>query len=116
VVCGGVADGVKQLVDDDPDLAKIFERMGGQTGIVDAYLASIMSIMALIASAYAIQATLRLRAEETGQRAEPVLATGTGRLSWAASHLVLSALGSTSGCWTSRPSHTSPRSPAVGWA
>jgi putative exporter of polyketide antibiotics len=94
VVYGGVADGVKQMVSDNPELGKIFARLGGGAGIVDAYLASVMSIMALIASAYAVQATLRLRTEETGLRAEPVLATGTGRLRWAGAHLLFSALGS----------------------
>jgi polyether ionophore transport system permease protein len=52
-----------------------------------------MGILGLIAAAYAIQAILRLRSEETGGRAEPVLATAVGRLRWAASHLVFSVLG-----------------------
>jgi ABC-2 type transport system permease protein len=37
---------------------------------------------------------LRLRSEETGERAEPVLAASVGRLRWAASHLILAFLGS----------------------
>jgi ABC-2 type transport system permease protein len=36
---------------------------------------------------------LRLRTEETGQRAEPLLATATGRLRWASSHLLFALLG-----------------------
>ena len=47
----------------------------------------------LIAAAYGIQATLRLRTEETAGRAEPVLATAVGRLQWAGSHLVFAILG-----------------------
>lgn len=54
-----------------------------------------MSILALIAAAYAVQASLRLRSEETALRAEPVLATAVGRLKWAASHLVFALLGPT---------------------
>ena len=38
-------------------------------------------------------ATLRLRAEETSQRAEPVLAAPVGRIRWAASHLLIAAAG-----------------------
>ena len=52
-----------------------------------------MVIFALAAAGYAIQATLRLRAEEEGLRAEPVLATAVGRLQWATSHLVFGLLG-----------------------
>lgn len=40
-----------------------------------------------------MQAALRLRVEETGQRAEPVLATAVGRVRWAGSHLVFAVLG-----------------------
>ncbi|MGO4752095.1 ABC transporter permease, partial [Streptomyces sp. 2MCAF27] len=38
-------------------------------------------------------AVLRLRGEETDQRAEPLLANAVSRLRWAASHLVIAYLG-----------------------
>jgi ABC-2 type transport system permease protein len=94
VVLGGAASSVADMVADNKNLEDIFIRMGGRTGIVDAYLVSVMSILGLMAAGYAIQATLRLRAEETSGRAEPVLATAVGRLQWAASHLVFSIIGS----------------------
>jgi len=49
--------------------------------------------MALIASAYAIQATTRLRSEESAVRAEPILATPVGRPRWLASHLTMALVG-----------------------
>jgi ABC-2 type transport system permease protein len=94
VVLGGAASSVADMVAGNSNLEEIFTRMGGRTGIVDAYLVSVMGILGLMAAGYAIQATLRLRAEETSGRAEPVLATAVGRLQWAASHLVFSVLGS----------------------
>jgi ABC-2 type transport system permease protein len=94
VVLGGAASSVADMVADNSNLEEIFTRMGGRTGIVDAYLVSVMGILGLMAAGYAIQATLRLRAEETSGRAEPLLATAVGRLRWAASHLVFSVLGS----------------------
>ena len=94
VVLGGAASSVGDMVADNPNLEDIFTRMGGRTGIVDAYLVSVLGILGLLAAGYAIQATLRLRAEEAAGRAEPVLATAVGRLQWAASHLVFSVLGS----------------------
>jgi ABC-2 type transport system permease protein len=93
LVFGGVAKGVGDLVRDNPRLADLFARMGGRSGLIDSFLAAVMGLGGLIAAAYAIQATLRLRAEESGGRAEPVLATAVGRLRWAGSHLLFSALG-----------------------
>jgi ABC-2 type transport system permease protein len=94
VVLGGVAKGVGNLVGDNRNLQDVFARIGGTTGLVNAYLAAMMSILALMAAGYAIQATLKLRTEETSGRAEPVLATAVGRMPWAGSHLVFSILGS----------------------
>jgi ABC-2 type transport system permease protein len=94
VVLGGAGTSVGDLVGENQNLEDIFTRMGGRAGLIDAYLASVMAIMGLLAAGYAIQATLRLQAEEAGGRAEPVLATAVGRLLWAGSHLIFSALGS----------------------
>jgi len=90
---GGVAEGVGDLMRDDPKLQEMMQRMGGAAGLIDSFLVGVMSLTGLIASAYAVQTTLRLRAEETSGRAEPVLATATGRLHWALSHLAFSLLG-----------------------
>jgi ABC-2 type transport system permease protein len=94
VVLGAVAEGVGDL-QSNQTLQEIFARLGGKTALIDAYLASIMALLGIIAAGYAIQATLRLRSEETSGRAEPVLATAVGRLRWAASHLTFSVLGPT---------------------
>jgi ABC-2 type transport system permease protein len=93
VVLGGAAEGAGEMVDENPAMRDIFARIGGRTGIIDSYLAAVVGIMGLIAAAYAIQATLRLRAEETAGRAEPLLGAATGRLAWAGSHLAFSILG-----------------------
>jgi ABC-2 type transport system permease protein len=95
VVFGSTADGVGDMLRDNPSLRDLTVRTGGQATLVDAYLAAVLSLVGLIAAAYAVQATLRLRAEEASGRAEPVLATAVGRLRWAASHLVFSVLGPT---------------------
>ena len=93
VVFGGVAEGVGDMVRDNPQLADMFTALGGEGGLVDVYFASIVGLLGMIASAYAIQAALRLRAEESNLRAEPLLATSVSRLRWAGSHLVFSLLG-----------------------
>ena len=95
VLFGSTAEGVGDMLRDNPSLRDYAARTGDQAAIVDAYLAAVMSLVGLIAAAYAVQATLRLRAEEASGRAEPVLATAVGRLRWAVSHLVFSVLGPT---------------------
>ena len=54
-----------------------------------------LAFAGIVASAYGIQVVMRLRAEETGLRAEPVLATAVGRLRWAMSHIVIALAGTT---------------------
>jgi ABC-2 type transport system permease protein len=93
VVLGSLAIGIGDLVRDAPQMGDVFARLGGASGLVDSYLAGTMGLFGLIAASYAIQATLRLRAEEAGGRAEPVLATAVGRVRWVGSHLVFSLLG-----------------------
>ncbi|MEV4642490.1 ABC transporter permease [Actinoplanes sp. NPDC049548] len=93
LVFGGVARSVVDLVEDNPAMARIFERMGGTSGATDSFLAGITGVMGLIAAAYAVQATLRLRDEESTGHAEAVLATAVGRLRWLGSHLLFSVAG-----------------------
>lgn len=93
VLFGGVAKGVGDMMRDDSATREFFARIGGKAGLIDSYFVGVLTIAGLIAAAYAVQATLRLRAEETSGRAEPVLATATGRLRWATSHLVFALLG-----------------------
>lgn len=93
LLLGGVADSVGDLVAASREMSAVVTRLGGVSGLVDGYFSAMMNLFGLIAAAYGIQATLRLRAEESEGRAEPVLGTATGRLRWAGSHLVFAALG-----------------------
>lgn len=92
-VIGGAAKSAAGQLDASPQLRDLFARLGGQTGLSNAYLAALMSILGVVASAYAIQATLRLRSEEESQHAESILATAIARLQWAISHVVFAMLG-----------------------
>ncbi|MEV6980090.1 ABC transporter permease [Sphaerisporangium sp. NPDC051017] len=93
VVLGYLAAGVGDLVRDNRQLNEVFANLGGASGLIDSYLASIMGLFGLIAGGYAIQATLRARVEETSGHAEPVLGTGVGRVRWVGGHMVFSLLG-----------------------
>jgi ABC-2 type transport system permease protein len=91
---GAAAKGVGQLFGTSSALQRAFTRIGGQAAIVNAYLAALMLLAGMVAAAFATSAVLRLRAEETSGRAEPVLATTASRIRWGLSHLAVAAGGS----------------------
>jgi ABC-2 type transport system permease protein len=92
-VYGGLGDTVQTLFENNPQ-AQTFFPGASAAGLVDAYLATIFSIQALLAAAYAVSSVLRARSEEASGRAEPVLATATSRASWLGSHVAVALLGS----------------------
>ncbi|MEV5873567.1 ABC transporter permease [Streptomyces sp. NPDC052101] len=94
VVYGGMTDGAARLVGDNARAREIFQRMGGHSGLTDAFLAAMIGMLGLVAALYVVSSVLRLSGEETSGRAEPVLAAAVGRLRWAAGHLLISFGGS----------------------
>ncbi len=91
--CGAAAKGIGQLFGTSSALQREFTRLGGQAAIVNAYLAALMLLAGLVAAAYATSTVLRLRGEETGGLAEPVLTTSTGRVRWALSYIAVAVAG-----------------------
>jgi ABC-2 type transport system permease protein len=89
VVLGGVTDGATDLVGGSANTRDIIERMGGQSGLTDAFLAAMVGMLGMVAALYVVQGVLRMHGEETGQRAEPVLTGAVGRVRWAAGHLAV---------------------------
>lgn len=92
-ICGAAAKGIGQLFGTSTALEHEFTRLGGQSALTDAYLAALMLLAGLVAAGYAISVILGLRAGETGNQAEPVLAAATGRVRWALSHIVVAVAG-----------------------
>ncbi|MEV6191126.1 ABC transporter permease [Streptomyces sp. NPDC051920] len=86
---GGITKGAADLVGENAKTREIIERMGGQAGITDAFLAAMVNMLGMVAALYIVASVLRLHGEETSQRAEPLLASAVGRLRWAGGHLVL---------------------------
>jgi ABC-2 type transport system permease protein len=87
-VFGSIAGNLGGLLD-SPQARDLITKLGGEKGLTDAFLATELGFVGLATAAYGVQATLRLRGEETAQRAEPVLVTAVSRLRWAAGHLVI---------------------------
>lgn len=93
MVYGGAGNSISDMIDANPQLAAIFEEMGGQQTLTDTFFSVAIGIIALLASAYAIRSVLRLRSEEEELKAEQVLATATPRSRWVWSHLLYGLLG-----------------------
>ena len=68
-------------------------RLGGHSGLVNAYLAIEFSLLGVIAAAYGVSAALRLSSDEAEHRAEVVLAGPVGRIRWAAAQVLMAAGG-----------------------
>ena len=92
VLMGALAGDVGSIVTSEASRDYI-RRLGGEKALAEAYLAAVVGVSGMIAAAYGVHATLRLRAEEQGGRAEAVLATAVGRLRWAGSHLAVAVGG-----------------------
>jgi ABC-2 type transport system permease protein len=92
LVFGGSAYGIGKA-DIGAQMKDYLARLGGRGALVNAYLAATIGITGLVVAAYTVQSMLRMRAEESSGRVEPLLATRVGRIRWAASHLVFSVFG-----------------------
>jgi ABC-2 type transport system permease protein len=90
---GAATNGIGEILDTSAALKRYFLRIGYEHTVIDSYLSAFMLLAGLGAAAYATSAVLRLRTEETGNLAEPVLATATGRIRWALSHICVAVVG-----------------------
>lgn len=93
LVLGAVAKNIGDVLNTNGTARELLTQTGGGDP-VDSYFASVILLLALTATGFTIQSALRPRGEETGGRAEPVLATAIGRWRWAGSHVAIAATGS----------------------
>jgi ABC-2 type transport system permease protein len=89
---GNIASNVDGFVTSE-SAKEMVQKLGGVDAITDAFLSTEMGVLGLLASAFGIQAALRLRSEETALRAEPLLATGVTRSRWLGSHVLMALFG-----------------------
>jgi ABC-2 type transport system permease protein len=90
---GSILGDAEEMIEDNAELRKTVAQLGGS--VAESFGSVIMSFLAIITAAFVVVSVLRARAEETGGRAEPVLATGLSRRRWAGSHLTVSLAGGT---------------------
>lgn len=98
VVAGGLFGAVgkqaQDLLGDNPRFAETLGKLGGASAsFVDSFFAAMIGFMGAILAGYALQALLRLHAEELGGQLEPVLATAVSRPRWMLSHIIVGVTG-----------------------
>jgi ABC-2 type transport system permease protein len=93
-VLGNIASDVGGLLD-SPQAKQLVLKLGGVQSLTDAFLATEFGFVGVIVSVYGIQAAMRLRAEESALRAEPLLATAVTRSRWLWSHTTVALAGAT---------------------
>lgn len=77
---GSLTREVRSLTKDNPQLAEYFRGTGGS--LIDSFFASMLLILALLATGFTVSSVLRLRAEESAGRVEPLMAAGMSRVRW----------------------------------
>ncbi|MEV0173531.1 ABC transporter permease [Streptomyces sp. NPDC050803] len=90
---GWVAADVEDFIGDNETMEDLVAQFG-TADLTDSYLAQSLLIVALIGTGFAVQSALRPQGEETGLRAEPLLATPVSRARWMGSHLAVALAGS----------------------
>ncbi|MCV2393124.1 hypothetical protein OEB99_02270 [Actinotalea sp. M2MS4P-6] len=92
-VFASVADSAEDLVAENDQLTEILARLAPQGTVVDLYFTLTMAIIGIAAAGYTVQVLLRMRAEETTGRLEPVLATAVHRRAWMGRHVTIAFVG-----------------------
>jgi ABC-2 type transport system permease protein len=92
LMLGGIVSTVGDLLD-SPSMRDYIQTLGGTSALEDAFLSTELSIVGVAVAGYGISTAMRMRAEETQGRAEPLLAAGVSRRSFTAAHLAVALLG-----------------------
>jgi ABC-2 type transport system permease protein len=90
---GALAGEVERFVEEVGAVEEWIAQAGGDS-IIDGFLSVVISLWAIAVAIFALLTMFRLRTEETGGRAEPILATAVSRTGWVASHLTVALVGS----------------------
>ncbi|MBB0245877.1 ABC transporter permease [Streptomyces alkaliphilus] len=91
---GSVIGEVEGMLGDVDVIQDSLAQLGGAT-LAESFVSMVLIPLSTVAAVYAVLASLRIRAEETGGRAESLLATGLSRARWVGGHLAVALLGST---------------------
>ncbi len=89
---GSVSDAIESMIETSPELAEFMPGIDGAS-VTEAFLASSLAMLALLAAGFALSSSLRTRSEETSGHAEMLLATPTSRPRFVVAHVWISVAG-----------------------
>jgi len=94
LIAGGLGPLVADAVRGNPSLSDLIARLvpGSQADIVEVFTAALVGIAGVLAAAAGVQVLVRLRSEESGGRAELLLATPRTRGEWIGSAMLIASL------------------------
>ncbi|MGP4109355.1 ABC transporter permease [Streptomyces sp. 4N509B] len=90
---GSILGEAEEMLEDIDQLQESVAELGGD--LTEGFASVIMSFLAIITAAFSVMTVGRARSEETGGRAEPVLATALSRDRWVGGHVAVSLAGGT---------------------
>ncbi|GAB2506545.1 ABC transporter permease [Nocardia heshunensis] len=93
LMIGSVTHDVGKQLGSNQTIRDMITRMGGSESLEKSLISYAFTMVALGAAAYSVSAALRLRSEESADRAESVLTGAVARTRWVASHLTFAVLG-----------------------
>lgn len=92
-ICGVLVPEMSHVYDSSPQLAQIIASMGGTGAQITVFLSAMLLIIVLMAMAYAVQASGKLRSEEASGHVENLLATKLSRTGWLLRHFAVVLVG-----------------------
>jgi ABC-2 type transport system permease protein len=94
VVVGFLARDVRGLLDANASISASFRRVARGGVLENGYTVAMAGVLGLIAAGFGVQAVLKLRRDESGLFAEPILGRSVTRRRWFASYVLTGITGS----------------------
>lgn len=101
LLVGSVVHGIGDELGGSASAHDIITRLGGTGVLEEAFIAIAFNMLGMVAAAFAVSLALRPHQEETGQRAETLLAGAVSRTRWLAGYLAIALAGTTVAMLTS---------------
>lgn len=89
---GVIAGDITEMLEENEFMTDMFANIGN-ANITDSYFGTSLTMLGLMTAGFSVASALRLTTEESAGRAEPILATPTGRLKWSLSHITIAVGG-----------------------
>ncbi|KIU18120.1 ABC transporter permease [Mycolicibacterium llatzerense] len=101
LLVGSVVHGIGDELGGSGSARDIITRLGGTGALEQAFISIAFNMLGMVTAAFAVSLALRPHQEETGQRAETLLAGAVSRIRWLTGYLAIALAGTTVAMLTS---------------